>query len=376
MRQIVALVFLSFAAVFGANADDDVQQGIFDSYLKLASGGDAVAQYVVAQRYETGKGTAKNLEKAFYWYEMAAKQNYPLAVVKLDGYKKELTTTAPAPTEKAQNAAPAPKETQLKKEPEKKPLAPPKETVAKPKMKPDSTPVVPVPAPPVQVSKPKRAEPVAHREEVKSAPAKETVAKPKMKPDSTPVVPVPAPPVQVSKPKPAEPVARNEEVKQETKSPAQEVIAKAPVVEEPHLPNINVIQALLTGKWKRNQQDADFLPSSHAACLQSGNAEVVCFSQELARNLDDNGLTYNVKSVISAINNKEAKFNLRYIYNVVHIAGKPHAQPNGMRNEANDMAVKIGWQEPGVSMECRMRDERSLICTRADRKMAYQFVRD
>jgi TPR repeat protein len=330
MRQIVALVFLSFAAVFSANADDDVQQGIFDSYLKLASGGDAVAQYVVAQRYETGKGTAKNLEKAFYWYEMAAKQNYPLAVVKLDGYKKELTTTAPAPTEKAQNVAPAPKEIQLKKEPKKKP----------------------------------------------SAPAKETVAKPKVKPDSTPVVSLPAPPVQVSKPKPAEPVAHREEVKQEAKSPAQEVIAKAPVVEEPPLPNINVIQALLTGKWKRNQQDADFLPSSHAACLQSGNAEVVCFSQELARNLDDNGLTYNVKSVISAINNKEAKFNLRYIYNVVHIAGKPHAQPNGMRNEANDMAVKIGWQEPGVSMECRMRDERSLICTRADRKMAYQFVRD
>ena len=331
MRQIVAIVFLSFAAAFTANADnDDVQQGIFDAYLKLASGGDAVAQYVVAQRYETGKGTAKNLEKAFYWYEMAAKQNYPLAVVKLDGYKKEQTTSELAVTEKAQNSAPAPKETQLKKEPEKKPSAPPKETAARPKVK----------------------------------------------PEKAPVVPVQAPPVQVSKPKPAEPVARNEEVKQEAKSPVQEVIAKAPVVVEPPLPNINVIQALLTGKWKRNQQDADFLPSSNAACLQSSSAEVVCFSQELTRNLDNNGLTYNVKSVISGINNKEAKFNLRYTYNVVHIAGKPHEQPNGMRNEVNDMAVKTGWQEPGVGMECRMRDERSLLCTRADRKMAYQFVRD
>jgi hypothetical protein len=331
MRQIVAIVFLSFAAAFTANADnDDIQQGIFDAYLKLASGGDAVAQYVVAQRYETGKGTAKNLEKAFYWYEMAAKQNYPLAVVKLDGYKKEQTTSELAVTEKAQNSAPAPKETQPKKEPEKKPSAPPKETAARPKVK----------------------------------------------PEKAPVVPVQAPPVQVSKPKPAEPVARNEDIKQEARLPAPEVVAKAPVVVEPPLPNINVIQALLTGKWKRNQQDADFLPSSNAACLQSGNAEVVCFSQELTRNLDNNGLTYNVKSVISGINNKEAKFNLRYTYNVVHIAGKPHEQPNGMRNEVNDMAVKTGWQEPGVGMECRMRDERSLLCTRADRKMAYQFVRD
>jgi TPR repeat protein len=332
MRQIVALVFLSFVVAFNANADnDDVQQGIFDAYLKLASGGDAVAQYVVAQRYETGKGTAKNQEKAIYWYEMAAKQNYPLAVVKLDGYKKVQPIAEPAPTEKAQNVAPAPKETQLKKEPEKKP----------------------------------------------SVPAKETVTKPKVKPDVAPVVAVPAPPVQVSKPKPAEPIVRNEEVKQEAKLPAAEVVAKAPiVVEPPAAPNINVMQALLTGKWKRNLQDADFLPSANAACLQSSGAEVVCFSTELTRNLDNNGLTYNVKSVISGINNKEAKFNLRYIYNVVHIAGKPHEKPNGMRNEVNDMAVKTGWQEPGVSMECRMRDERSLICTRADRKMAYQFVRD
>jgi TPR repeat protein len=368
MRQIVAIVFLSFAAAFTANADnDDIQQGIFDAYLKLASGGDAVAQYVVAQRYETGKGTTKNLEKAFYWYEMAAKQNYPLAVVKLDGYKKEQKTAEPALTEKVQNTAPTPKETQLKKEPEKKPSVPPKETVARPKLKSESVAVAPVHAPPVQVSKPKPAEPVARNE---------TVVRPKVKPDSAPVAPVQAPPVQVSKPKPAEPVARNEEVKQEVKLPAPEVVAKAPVVVEPPLPNINVIQALLTGKWKRNQQDADFLPSSNAACLQSGNAEVVCFSQELTRNLDNNGLTYNVKSVISGINNKEAKFNLRYTYNVVHIAGKPHEQTNGMRNEVNDMAVKTGWQEPGVGMECRMRDERSLTCTRADRKMAYQFVRD
>ncbi len=331
MRQIVAIVFLSFAAAFNANADnDDVQQGIFDSYLKLAGGGDAVAQYVVAQRYETGKGTAKNLEKAYYWYEMAAKQNYPLAIVKLDGYKKEQATAEPALAEKAQNSTPSPKETQLKKEPGKKPSAPPKETVARPKVK----------------------------------------------PDVAPVVPVHAPSVQVSKPKPVEPIARNEEVKQEARLPAPEVVAKAPVVVEPSLPNINVIHTLLTGKWKRNLQDADFLPSSNATCLQSGNAEVVCFSQELTRNLDNNGLTYNVKSVISGINNKEAKFNLRYTYNVVHIAGKPHAQPNGMRNEVNDMAVKTGWQEPGVSMECRMRDERSLTCTRADRKMTYQFVRD
>jgi hypothetical protein len=365
MRQIVVLVFLGFVMVFAANADnDDVQQGIFDAYLKLASGGDAVAQYVVAQRYETGKGTAKNPEKALYWYEMAAKQNYPLAVVKLDGYKKEPTAAEPAVTEKKQNTAPAPKETQTRKEPEKKLSA-----ASIPKTKPDK-------APPVPVSKSRPAEPVAHNAQVKSAPARETVAKTKAKPDSVPGVSIKPTPVPVNKPKTVETVARNEDIRQEIKSPVPVIVAKAPVVIEPPLPSIDVMQVLLSGKWKRNQQDADFLPSSNVACLQSGNAEVVCFSQELTRNLDNNGLTYNVKSVINGINNKEAKFNLRYTYNVVHIAGNPFDQPNGMRNEVNDMAVKTGWQEPGVSMECRLRDERSLTCTRADRKMAYQFVRD
>ncbi len=86
MRQIVAITLFYFAATLGVSAaeNNEVQQGIFDSYLKLANEGDVVAQYVVAQRYETGKGTAQDMEKAFYWYEMAAKQNYPLALVKLE----------------------------------------------------------------------------------------------------------------------------------------------------------------------------------------------------------------------------------------------------------------------------------------------------
>jgi hypothetical protein len=154
------------------------------------------------------------------------------------------------------------------------------------------------------------------------------------------------------------------------------IVAKAPAVEEPPMPNLNVIQTLMAGKWKRNRQDADFLPSSNAACLQSSGAEMVCFSQELTRNLDRAGMTYNVKAVISGINNKEARFNLRYIYNVVHVADKPFSQTNGMPNEVNDMAVKTGWQEPGVSLDCHLRDEHSLTCTRADRKMSYQFVRE
>lgn len=339
MRQIVAIALLIFTAVFsayGAAPNDDIQQGIFDSYLKLANEGDVVAQYVVAQRYETGKGTEKNLEKAYYWYEKAADQRYPLALTKLEEQKKQQAkvveaTPAAKPPAKSAAPTPAPKAAQVKTEPVKKAAAPQQEPVAKTKVKPV------------------------------------TVA-----------IQAQAPPAQASKPKPAAPAAQKEKevVKQEVIPPFPVVIAKAPIVEEPPPPSINVIPALLSGKWKRNQQDVEFLPSAQAACLQSSNVEAVCFSQELTRNLDNAGLTYNVKSVISNINNKEAKFNLRFIYNVVHIAGKPFEQPNGMPSEINDMVAKTGWQEPGIGMECRMRDERSLTCARSDRKMTYQFVRE
>lgn len=332
MRQIVAIALFYFAATLGVSAADnnEVQQGIFDSYLKLANEGDVVAQYVVAQRYENGKGTGKDMEKAYYWYEMAAKQNYPLALVKLEARDQNAVKAEPPAAARAPVAltesAPAP----AKKEPARKPA--------------------PAPSQPKPKPKPAKAAPVV-------TPATVTA--------------------DASLPKSAKPAARRDELKPEAKAPVPEiVVAKAMPVVEPPKPDINVTQALLAGKWKRNQQEAEYLPSAHAACLQSSNTEVVCFSGELTRNIDNAGLTYNVKSVISGFNNKEAKFNLRYIYNVVHVAGKPHAAPNGMSSEMNDMAVKTGWQEPGVAMECRLRDEHSLSCTRNDRRMTYQFVRE
>ncbi len=351
MRRFLAIVLFSFAMVVGAHAagDDDVQQGIFDTYLKLAIQGDVVAQYVVAQSYENGRGTEKNMDKAMYWYEMAAKHEYPLAIARVEQYKSDQAKKNPVPVEKPREESkalkPATVETRNKREPVKKP---------------------------VEARKEHREEANARRK-MKSAKAAETLRREEIlrheklvrektsKPARPAVVPVVAKPV---------------ETKPEVVLPPPVVVAKAPTAVERPLPTINVMDALLSGKWQRNQQDAEFLPSAHVACLQSGNTDVVCFSQEFTRNVGNDGLTYNVKSVISGINNKESRFNLRYIYNVADIADKPFAQPSGMSTEINDIAVKKGWQEPGVSMDCHMHDERSLTCTRVDRKMAYQFVRE
>ena len=343
MRHIVAIVFLFITAAPSAHAADnsEVLEGIFHSYLKLANEGDVVAQYVVAQRYETGKGTEKDIEKALYWYEMAAKNNYPLALVKLEQYNKVKTSAKaepPSPTksptldaEPAHVRVPTPKQAPAKHEPLKKPAAPPRETVSKPKEK-------------------------------------------SVKPTTVPLINAAT---ASSLTRPTEPNVRREEPKQETKTlPPEIAVAKAPPTEAPPMPTINVVQTLLTGKWKRNQQEAEYLPSSRATCLQSSGTEIVCFSQEMTRNIENSGLAYHIKSVISGINSKEAKFNLRYVYNVVDVSEKPHTKPNGMPSEIIDMAVKTGWQEPGVLMECRLLDEHSLSCARNDRRMTYQFVRE
>ena len=47
-----------------------------------------------------------------------------------------------------------------------------------------------------------------------------------------------------------------------------------------------------------------------------------------------------------------------------------------MSGNANDITARSGWQEPGIKMDCRMNDERSLTCTRTDRKGSFQYSRD
>ena len=117
---------------------------LWDLWYTSVAGPDAVAQYVVAQRYETGKGTEKNLEKAFYWYEKAADQRYPLALVKLEEQKKQQAKAAePVPAAKPAAESPvptrAPKEARVKTEPAKRPVAPQKEPEAKAKANPLET---------------------------------------------------------------------------------------------------------------------------------------------------------------------------------------------------------------------------------------------
>ncbi|MCK7580101.1 MAG: SEL1-like repeat protein [Chromatiales bacterium] len=275
MQRLAAFSLLLLALAVPAYAEDepDIQVRIFKTYLEQATAGDTNSQFIVASRYESGKGTTPDMEKAYEWYERAAAKGHPLAQRKVE-----------------------------ERQAARKPTA--------------------------------AVDPIADK--LAAAAAVESRGKPVPKPAPAPVRAAPAP-------KP-EPVAA----------------ARAP---EP-VQSINAQQAILGGKWSRQQKPAEYLPSTRATCLQTNASEITCFSEEVTRNVGSNGLTYTVKATLSGVDGRDGRFNLHYVYNVADVNGSPFGQPTSALADANDITARSGWQEPGVKMDCRMSDERSLTRTR------------
>lgn len=61
----------------------------FEWYQKSADQKEDMAQYKMGLFYEKGYGVAADIEKATYWYELAAKQEYAQAQKRLEELKKK-----------------------------------------------------------------------------------------------------------------------------------------------------------------------------------------------------------------------------------------------------------------------------------------------
>lgn len=71
------LLIFSVGAVSGTtSASADYDKPVFEFQSKLASQGNAKAQYFLAQMYEQGRGTEANPEMAKHWYEQAKLNGY------------------------------------------------------------------------------------------------------------------------------------------------------------------------------------------------------------------------------------------------------------------------------------------------------------
>lgn len=70
---LAILPVLSYPSVVRAT---DFDKPVFQYQSKLASKGNAQAQYYLAQMYEEGRGTKADPEMARHWYELARQNGY------------------------------------------------------------------------------------------------------------------------------------------------------------------------------------------------------------------------------------------------------------------------------------------------------------
>lgn len=75
VRKVIAgialLAMIPFTVMTAEAVAADFDKPVFEFQSKLASQGNAKAQYFLAQMYEEGRGTEANPEMAKHWYEQA-----------------------------------------------------------------------------------------------------------------------------------------------------------------------------------------------------------------------------------------------------------------------------------------------------------------
>lgn len=305
MRKKTALLLALFlTAVPAANADSELQTRIFDYFMGRALKGDRNAQYVIGERYETGLGTDKNIVKAHEWYTKAAAQGDERARARLDKRDAPATPDEATPPTKA---AATPVETDAGKAPEHLPKKQ-KTTAAK------------------AADRKKEGEKTA-----RVIPAVTQPAHAVMEPVPAPLATAPPPSLSPSPP-PPEP---------------------AP---------IDAMGVVMNAKWARNGRPAEILPSDLASCLPASETEMVCFSEKIVRETGDATVTYTVKSTLSRFT-RDGGFTLNYVFNVLRIRGAGEANPVNSAEELTGIAMKPGWQEPGILLQCKIGDGKTLTCS-------------
>ena len=105
LQNVIAVVIMIFvySAALGESGKNSGQEPEmkFNIHLTSALNNDPEAQYLVAEMYEQGVGTPRNLRMAHLWYNKSAKQGYAPAVEKLDNWEKARQESESAARERA-----------------------------------------------------------------------------------------------------------------------------------------------------------------------------------------------------------------------------------------------------------------------------------
>jgi len=330
-KQLVLMVFLAITMLGAPLAVADTSQFKLDQIM--ADRGDAMAQFSVAIAYEDGVGTAKDLKKAFDWYSKAARQGHEGAqykvgtfydkglVVKkdakvaMDWYKKAASSgSRPAQKRLDEIAANDRNEQQAKQRREKQQQEEAAAAAAAAKAE-------------------QERQAIAAQEKAR----KEAAAKAKK---SVPVKVAVAPP---PKPKPA------------------------PAPKRVDIPDL--VDVVVNNNWKTGSMAADYLPSTATKCVQAGDNEVICFSDERARIVSGKKVTYTTKSTLNNFK-RDGTFRVSYVYNAVRL---DPASANGVDKDAHGLRAQEGWQEPQIVVNCKTTDKINLYCS--DGKARFHYMR-
>ncbi len=127
-------------------------------------------------------------------------------------------------------------------------------------------------------------------------------------------------------------------------------------------------ELLMKGGWKKRKAPVEFLPSEIAQCTDTGRA-IECMSDELTRNIGVADISYRTKAVLYSIKDS-GSFKISYRNNVTDVEiTDPQFEKKG-----GPPPVSLGWQDGKHSLDCEIKDDNQLICKK-DKVRSVTFER-
>lgn len=127
----------------------------------------------------------------------------------------------------------------------------------------------------------------------------------------------------------------------------------------------NILKIVLNSKWKNKNGSSDYLPSDSTTCLNPGNSELTCFSNEKVRKVKSSTVKYSAKSTISKFKSN-GSFNVTYNYNGLEVSGG-----SSKASDIYGLKAAEGWQKPPIRVKCQANSKKSITCTYGKKKVTF-----
>lgn len=310
------LLLLTSAAAFAAG--DYIWEERFRKELPLAEQGDAKAQFAIGHMYENGRGTSRDLTKAFIWYSKAAqhgdrKADYKIGMAYLEGagvgrnYAKAYRWLKKASDKgyvRAHYALGEIYERGLW-------------------VKPDLDEAMHWYQLALKGGAGNAAEDLQRLSELKSRRQAKLV-----------------------------------QLQRQAKKAARELKSPKKAAPPPPRKPLDTKQRLLQGKWLKGDQPIAFLPSASTECKVL-DVRLECLSQTQQRSVGIADIEYTTKAIVFSFhNNGQFKVSYRNKVSKVTVTDE-EAVANGAR-----VPVKTGWQNAEHKLTCRFDDDRHITCSK------------